>query len=365
MKPNQKVTVSVSNRTVAKVILWVIATIIAFRLAGRLSHELTIIFVSFFLALALNPVVSWMSRHLKIKSRVRAAAVGYLTVIAVIAVFLALVVPPLVRQTRDFINTVPSTVSNFQKQDTGVARLARKYNIDQKLSQTANDFTSHYSNFGGTLLNTGKRIVGAVVTVLAVLVLTFMMLVEGPRWMELLWGIFPDRNRAHHRKLAHQMYKAVSGFVNGQVVLALVAGTFAFVALEIASNIMNVSINPAALAGIVAMFGIIPLFGNPISSAIVVLICLLNSVALAVVMLVYFLVYYQIENLSLQPFIQSRLNALTPMLVFIAAILGIGIDGFLGAIVAIPVASAIKILLEDYFENHRSKGNAPTESLSL
>jgi len=153
------------------------------------------------------------------------------------------------------------------------------------------------------------------------------------------------------------MYKGVTGFVNGQVVLALVAGTFAFLALEIASRIVGVEINTAALAGIVAVFGLIPLFGNPLAASVVILACLINSVSLGLIMLIYFIVYFFIENHTFQPYIQSKLNQLTPLTVFIAAVLGVGFGGLLGAIIAIPAATAVKILVEDHFEHRTQASN--------
>jgi putative heme transporter len=92
------------------------------------------------------------------------------------------------------------------------------------------------------------------------------------------------------------------------------------------------------------------------------LACLINSVSLGLVMLVYFVVYFFIENHTFQPYIQSKLNELTPLTVFVAAVLGVGFGGLLGAIIAIPTASAVKTLVEDYFERRRHKP-APTESL--
>jgi len=117
-----------------------------------------------------------------------------------------------------------------------------------------------------------------------------------------------------------------------------------------------------ALAGIVSVFGLIPLFGNPLAASIVVLVCLINSVSLGLIMLVYFIVYFFIENHTFQPYIQSKLNELTPLTVFVAAVLGVGFGGLLGAIIAIPAASAIKILIEDYFER-RDHREAPTKDL--
>jgi predicted PurR-regulated permease PerM len=353
--PIRRLTVSVTNRTIVRTILWVFAALMAYRFIGRVTHALTLIFISAFLALALNPIVGWMSRRFRLTSRVKATAAAYLTVIVILAAFLALIIPPLVRQGRDFVKDVPDIVQNFQSQDSSLARTVRRYNLDLKLSQGAKDFASHYSNFGGTVLDTGKRVAEAVISALVVLVLTFMMLVEGPQWIRLILDSTDQKKRPRYEKLSARIYRAVTGFANGQVILAAVAGSFALIALEIASRLTHTSINVVALAGIVAMFGIIPLFGNPLAATVVVLVCLLNSVALGIIMLIYFAVYFFIENHTFQPYLQSRLNELTPLTVLIAAILGVGFGGFLGALIAIPAASTVKILLEDYFAHRKTR----------
>ncbi|MGH7156694.1 MAG: AI-2E family transporter [Candidatus Saccharimonadales bacterium] len=360
---SHRVTVNVTNRTIVRTILWIAATVILYKLIGRISHGLELIFAAFFLAMALNPVVTWMSERLHIRKRGWATAAAYLMVVIVLALFFALVIPPLVRQTRTFISNVPNTVQNFQSQNSPLAREAKKYKVDQKITQSAKDFASNYSNFGSTILDTGKRLAEAVASVVAVLVLTFMMLVEGPRWLELFWGVMPPKNRAHQKRIAHKMYRGVTGFVNGQVVLAVVAGIFAFIALEIVSHIVNASINAVALAGIVAVFGLIPLFGNPLAAIIVVLACLITSASLGLIMLVYFIIYFFIENHTFQPYVQSKLNNLTALTVFIAAILGVSLGGLLGAIIAIPAASAVKVLVEDHFESRTHK-QTPTQKIS-
>lgn len=355
MQPEQKVTVSIANRAIVRSILWVAGAVLLFHSLGRVSHVLTLVFVSFFLALALNPAVAWMTHRLKIESRVRASAAAYLTIVVILGGFFALITPPLVRQTRDFINDAPRIAANFQTQDSGPARLARRYNIDQRLSDAAHDFASHYSNFGSTVLDTTKRVFGVIISILVVIVMTFMMLVEGPRWFELILGTFPRAKRARYKNLATKMYQVVSGFVLAQVILAAVAASFCLIVLLISSSLLNVSINAVALAGIVALFGLIPMIGNPLSSSIIILVSLLNSVNLAIVMLIYFLIYYQIESLTLQPYIQSRQNQLTPLIVFVSALIGISLGGILGALGAIPVAGSVMILLEDHFKERRSK----------
>jgi len=350
MNSGRDVTVNITNRTIIRVFFWVVAFVLLFKFFGRISHELTLVFASFFLALALNPVVSAMSKRLKIDSRVRATAAAYTMVIAIIAIFFSLVIPPLVRQTRTFITDVPQIVENFQTQDTRYARLAKKYKLDQKITTGAKNFAKNYADYGSTVLDTGKRVAEVFVSIIVVLIMTFMMLVEGPRWLDSFFALMPPKRRAHDREIARRMYRGVTGFVNGQVILAIIAGVFAFSTLEIASHFTSSSVNALALAGIVSVFALIPLFGNPVSSLIVCLVCLSTSASLALIMLIYFVIYFFIESHTLQPVIQSKLNDLSPLLVFIAAIIGIGFAGFLGAIIAIPTASAVKILVEDQIQ---------------
>jgi predicted PurR-regulated permease PerM len=216
MEPSRNVTVNVTNRTIIRTILWIVAAVLLYKFVGRVGHILTLIFAAFFLALALNPVVSWMSRHLGLKSRVRATAAAYLLVIAFLAVFFIAVIPPLVRQTRNFVSDVPHIVQTFQNQNSSAARAAKRSHLDQRLTQGAKSFASHYNNFGSTVFNTGKRIAEGLASVFAVLVMTFMMLVEGPRWLELIWGTMPERKRQRRQHMAHKMYRGVTGFVNGQ-----------------------------------------------------------------------------------------------------------------------------------------------------
>lgn len=348
-----RTTVTISNKTIIRTLLWVVVAILAFRFIGRISHVLTLIFASFFLAMALSPIVDWASRRLHIKGRGRATLASYLLVVAVLTGFFILIVPPLINQTRDFIRDVPSTVNNFQQQDTALSRTSKKYNIDTKISEAATNFTKNYGNFGTTVIDTGKRLAEFLTSFVVVLVLTFMMLVEGPKWLELGFGVMPSKDRDRARRLAQKMHKAVKGFVNGQVILAGVAGLFCFGALEVASYVMDVQVNAMALAGIVAVFAIIPLFGTPLGALLVVLACMLSSVSLAIVMAIYFVVYSLIENHTFQPLLQAKLNELSPMMVFIAALIGVGFGGIFGAIIAIPAASAVKIMLEDYFVTHK------------
>ncbi len=357
-----RIVVTVESRTVVRILLLGVATLLALKFVQNISHVLILIFISFFLAMALNPAVAWIARKLPSRSRVMATGAAYVLVVAFLVGFIALVVPPLVKQTSDFIKEVPSTIREFQRDDSSVQRFVAKYELKDEIDQFSSDFGNKFKDVGGPVLSTAGVIGSTVVNTITVLVLTFMMLVEGPSWLQRVLNLVPFAKRAHRKKTAYQMYRVVVGYVNGQAIIALLGGTFAAIALFIFGQIFDASVNAIALGGIISLFALLPLIGTIIGAAIVVLACALVSVPLAIAAVIYFIVYQQIENVTIQPYIQSRSNGLTALSVFVAALLGVGFGGILGAIVAIPVAGCVKILLDDYLENRANNPKPETKT---
>ena len=346
MKP-QKVEITVTNRTILRLAIVMLVAYAGIRVILSLSHPITLILVAAFLAMALNPAVHWISERLGRRTkRTVAIALAFLLVIGVVIGFFSLVLPPLVGQVGSFIKQIPATVQNLKTQDSTVGRAVRHYGLDSQIDNFSSDFSSRIG--ARPVLATAGRIGGTLVSTLAVLAMTFMMLNEGPIWFERFMSVQPAEKRQHRRTLVRRMYSMVTGYVNGQFIMATIAGAFCLVALLIGSSVFHVSINAVALAGILAIFALIPMIGNPIGSIFVVLGCLLTSLNLAIVMVIYFLIYFQIENMTLQPYVQSRQNELTPLIVFVSALLGISFGGILGALFAIPVAGCLRILLIDW-----------------
>lgn len=361
MKNNRNVEVTISNRTILRIIAFFLGTVLFMRILENMIQPLTLVFVSFFLALALNPAVTLVSSKLGNKSRVGATAIAYGLVMTALITFILLVVPPLVSQTTRFLRDVPQTLEKLQTQDSALGNFVRQYELQEQIETFADDWTSNIGNIQGPVLTTANRLVANIVSFVTVLVLTFMMLVEGPRWLKVFWSHMPKHRREHDKRIAGKMYKVVTSYVNGQVFVSAIGSVFAFVALLITSTIFDATINAVALAGIVFLFGLIPTIGGILSALLVALFVLFVNPTMAVVMLVYFVVYQQIENTTVQPYIQSRGNELTPMLVFIAAILGIGFGGVLGGFVAIPFAGCLKVLVDDYFDK-KSSSNVASDS---
>lgn len=341
-------TITITTATIVKAIILTVIAWVTLMALSNVAHQLRLIFVALLLAIGLNPAVSAITKRIKSNSRIRATGVAYIIVITLIIAFLSLVVPPLVRQTSDFVRGVPDSLNNLKYQDSAFARTIRRYKLEDKLDQIKDSYSDRLGDVGKPVISTAGRIGGTIVSIVTVLILTFMMLVEGPMWVEKFIALQPASKRQKHKDIVKRMYRVITGFVNGQVLIAFIGAVFATVVLFIMNTIFGASVNPLALAGIVFLFALIPLIGSIIGASIVVLVCLLSSAPFALFMAVYFIVYQQIENATLQPYIQSRNNQLTPLTVFVVALLGVGIGGVLGALAAIPIAGCIKILLDEY-----------------
>lgn len=348
-KNNNQVIVNIDSRTVVRILILVVGLLLALEFIDNISRPLILILVSGFLALALNPAVSWIASKLKNQSRIVATGTAYVLVMGFLVAFLAIVIPPLINQTRDFIDEVPSKINSITNDESTAHRFIERYQLQDEISKISDNFKDKFSDISKPAISTASTIGTTIVSVIVVFVLTFMMLIEGPSWLKKILSIQPPNKREHRRILASKMYRVVVGYVNGQVLVATMGGIFATIVLYILSELFDANINPIALGGIIGVFSLLPMIGAFIGWSIVTLACLLVSPPLALAVFVYAIVYQQIENVSIQPYIQAKTNDLTPLIVFVAALIGVGLGGFLGAFLAIPTAGCIKVLVEDHF----------------
>lgn len=309
------------------------------------ASALVLIFTAFFLALALNAPVQWIARHLPGNRR---GDRGLATMISVVVVFLLLggflasIVPPFVRQVSGLVESVPAFVGDLRNENSEVGRLIDRYNLQSQVETFTEDLQSRAKDAAGTAVTVLGGIASSTFAVLTVLVLTFMMLVEGPRWRRVGEQLVPEEHREHVGDLARAMYRVVKGYVNGQVTLAAIAAALILPMLFI----LGISY-PIALMVIVFICGLIPMVGHLIGAAIVTAVALFTSPIAALIILAYYFVYQQIENYLIQPKVQSNSTNMSPLLVFLAVVLGVNFGGLLGGLVAIPVVGCIRILVLD------------------
>jgi predicted PurR-regulated permease PerM len=340
------VDLNISNRTVLRVLLLVVATMLGLAAVQKASHALLLIFTAFFLALALNAPVHWLAQRIPGKrrgSRTLATAISFLVIILVLGGFLASIVPPLVRQTNNFIKAAPGLIEDVKNEDGPIGQFVQRYDLQDEVQDLSDEVSDRLKNAGGVAVSTAGAVGTSIFTTLTILVLTFMMLIEGPRWMRLFKDIIPDEHQPRAERLAQGMYKVVKGYVNGQVVLAALAASLILPVLLI----LDVSY-PAALFVVVFICGLIPMVGHTIGAVFVSFVALFTSPWAALIVLGYYFLYQQIENYLVQPRIQANATNMSPLLVFISVVVGVNFGGIFGGLVAIPVAGCLRIVALDY-----------------
>ncbi|HVX23978.1 MAG TPA: AI-2E family transporter [Candidatus Saccharimonadales bacterium] len=350
-EPVPEVALTISLETFLRVVLMIIATVIVLAALHKATHALILIFGAFFLALALNAPVSWLSQHLPGKkrgSRSLATTLSFLIVVILLGAFIASIVPPLVRQTESFVKAAPHLVSEFRNQNGEVGRLIRRYHLEHQVSDLSSQLSDRLKNIGGTAFSTAQTIGSSAFSLLTILVLTFMMLVEGPRWLAFARDVIPDRRQAMADDLARDMYRVIKGFVNGQVILAALASVLILPAVLI----LHVSY-PVALLVVIFICGLIPMVGHTIGAIIVTTVALFQSTSAAIIILAYYILYQQIENYLIQPRIQANSTNMSPLLVFMSVVIGVSFGGLFGGLVAIPVAGCLRIALLEYLRSKK------------
>jgi predicted PurR-regulated permease PerM len=340
------VELTIANRTVVRILALIILSILFLAALKTAQHALTLIFIAFFLALALNAPVHWIDEHLPGKrkggSRSLATAVSFLLVVAVIAAFLASIVPPIIRQSNNLIASAPSLVDDVRDQNSSVGKFVRRYHLQSQVNTFSRQLGDRLKHVTGTAVSTITAFGTSVFSVLTVLVLTYMMLLEGPRWLKKFHDLVPTEKQAYASKLTGDMYQVIRGYVNGQVLLAAIAS------LLIAPMLFFLHISyPIALIFVVFICGLIPMVGHTIGAIIVTTVALFHSLPSAVLILAYYILYQQIENYLIQPRIQANSTNLSPLLVFVAVVIGVSFSGLLGGLVAIPIMGCIRVIAID------------------
>ncbi|HUC90305.1 MAG TPA: AI-2E family transporter [Patescibacteria group bacterium] len=348
-KPKREmVDFNVPTRVVVRILALVLLSFIVMTALRQATHAIVLIFTGIFLALALNGPVHWIAQRMPGKrrgSRVVGTAVSFFIVVLLLAGFLSSILPPLVRQSSNFISAAPGLISDAKDPNTTFGRVIKRYHLSSQVDKFSNQLSGRLGDISGTAVSSAAKVGGSLFSVLAVLALTFMMLIEGPRWVKLLRDIMPDRHHARADRLARDMYGVIKGYVNGQVVLAFVAACMLLPALLI----LHVSY-PAALIVVVFICGLIPLVGHTIGATIVTIVALFHSPWSAIIILSYYILYQQIENYIIQPRVQANTTNMSPLLVFTAVIVGVNFGGLFGGLVAIPVMGCIRIAVLDYLK---------------
>jgi predicted PurR-regulated permease PerM len=337
-------------RTILQVVVVLLGIALAMWIVFISLRVITWVFVALFLALALNPAVEFLQTH-GMRRRGAAAAVIYCTAIAAVALLAALLIPPLVDEGQGLADAAPGYVRDITAGRGPLGFLEREYHVVERVREATRSNGGSLVGGAGTALEVGRSVLTGIVGFITIIFLTLFMILEGPAWVERGIALMPAHSRPRWRNVGHRIAQTVSGYVTGNLLLSVIAGVSSTIVLPI----MGVPF-ALALGLVVAILDLIPLAGATLAGLLLATVGFLTSVTAGIVMVVFFVIYQQIENHVLQPLVYGRTVQLSPLVVLVAILIGTEVAGVLGALAAIPVAGTLQILLLDWLRHRRIDG---------
>ena len=330
---------------VLRTVVVVVGVALLLYLIYLVRRPLLWVLVAVFLAVALSAPVTILSRYMK---RGLAIAIVYLALILVPVAVGLLVVPPIVTQMTHLVNDLPSyaqDLQDFANRNPTLRKLERDYQITARLEEQARNLPSKAGDAAGLLQDAGLTLVNSIFAVVTILVLTAFMLGSGPMWVDKVIALQPEDRAKRMRRVADHSASAVGGYVGGVLLQATTAGILAYVVL----SILGVPFK-APLAVLIFFLDLIPLVGATIGAVLVGIVTLFVDFPTAtIVWTVWAIVYQQVENNVIQPRIQQRAVNVHPLGVLISVLFGAALLGVLGALVAIPVAATLQIVMREWW----------------
>ena len=306
------------------------------QLLSGLGSVLSLLLLAVFFATALDPIVNVLvNRGLR---RGLAVTVVTLGLLALLAGFVATIVPPVSREITSLINSVPTYLNDIKDKSTYLGKLENKYHFVEKAKSYLNNNKNGAFAVTG-LLGAGKAVFSAVTGTLAVIALTLYFLANMPGIKNFAYRLVPINRRPRVAGLSDRILAQVGRYVIGQVIIASIAGMATYL-WALAWNIPY----PAALGVLVSIFGLIPVIGSSIGGAAVTLVALSVSVGVAVATLVYYVGARLAEDYLVAPRVNRRTVDVHPLVTILAVLAGATLLGIVGALVAIPVAVAIRLI---------------------
>ena len=329
-----------STRSVVRISLAVAGTALALYLIYLIRSVIQLVVLGGFLALALGPLVGLLVRRRLPRSA--AIVTAYLALLALL-VFLGLVaVPPIVRQIDAGVRQLPAAIGRLDSNPT-FRKYDTKYKIIPKLRSEARKLPSRLAGIAKELSAVSVGAFAALTKLITVLALGFFLLRDGPRLAERLYRIRGPSHEERLRRVGNDIYRSVSGYVAGNIAISVIAGLVAYTTL----SLLGVGF-AAPLAVIVGVFDLLPLIGATIAAIIVGVVTLFYSFPSdTIVWAIVVIVYQQIENNVLSPLVYRRTVQVPGMLVLISVLIGATLGGVIGALLAIPAAAAIQIVVRD------------------
>jgi predicted PurR-regulated permease PerM len=306
-----------------------------------ISSVLILIVVAMFLAVGLNPVVEFFLRHgLKRSWAVLVVIVG---VVLAISLFVLAIVPVISAQVTTITDRAPEWINELQNNQT-VQNLNERYGLVDRAQKAIEGGNWANTVFGG-VLGVGLAVLSAIANTFIVIVLTLYFLASLPSIKRFGYRFAPASRRERVTYLGDQILSDVGGYVSGAFIVATAAGISSLIFLMV----VGMAEYAVALAVVVALLDVIPMIGATLGAVIVTAIGFATDPKIGIACLVFYLIYQQFENYVIYPRVMSRSVDIPGSLIVIAALVGAGLLGVVGALLAIPTAAALQLILKEVF----------------
>jgi predicted PurR-regulated permease PerM len=347
-------------RAIARIVLIVVVVLLGLYLIYLLRQPITWVLISVFLAVALSRPVNYLNRYMR---RGLAIATVYLGLIAAVVALGLLLVPPIVSQINKLADNAPryaQDVRDYVDKNKRLRKLERDYKITDKLEKEASKLPQRLGGAAGTLRDIGFGLVNRIFALVTILVLTAFLLGSGHRWVHAALELQPPKRAERLERVLRDMAGAVSGYVNGALLVSFIDGLMAFFVL----TILGVPF-AAPLAVTMGVLALIPLVGATIGAVIVGVVTAFHDFPTdTIIWTVYAILYQQFENNFVQPQVQRRTVRVHPFVVLVSVLFGAKLLGVLGALIAVPLAASIQIAIREWWA-YRGEREDGAEQLAM
>lgn len=342
----EQTNINISTITIVKII----TTLIFLYVLYLIQDILAILFISLILSSALSPWVDWLQKR-KIP-RPLGMAIIYFILILFLAGVLSLIIPPIIKETIQLSQNFPEHLDRLTLNISLLEEYIFKYEIFNNIKDGFISFSSHLEKTAGGIFSTVTGFLGGIISFILIMVITFYMVVEEGAIKKIVLSVAPKEQQSYILKLIIKMQKKIGLWLRGQIILSIII----FLLIYIGLSVLGVKY-ALVLALIAGMTEFIPYLGPILAAIPAIFLAFTQSPMLALFLVVLYYIIQIVENNIIVPKVMQKVVGLNPVVSITAILIGFKIGGVIGAMLAIPVATAFSVFLEDVFERKRNIKN--------
>lgn len=336
-----------SPRSVVRLVAIIVACALALYLLWSVRSVVRLVGIALFLALTLNPLVDSLDARIKLPRAAIIVAIYLMLITFVVALGVALV-PSLVRQVHHLSADAPSYAHDLRRNST-FRQYDDRYHITAALARQAAQLPDRLEHESGSLQSATVRVFAVAGSFLTIMTIAFLLLLRGRDYVGMALRLTGEREQRYRGLIVH-INHAVAGYMLGNVAISAICTASSWIVLTILGVPYALS-----LAIVMGFLDLIPLVGATLGAVLVgIATATVNFPTATLVWIVFSIVYQRVENDLIQPAVYGKALNVNPLVTIISVLFGAELLGILGALLAIPTAAAIQILLRDWWSNRSS-----------